>query len=101
MRCDKDYLEAVEIVRQAKRLAMRMPDNHRFRLRDLFRPSAWVRYSKGARLRAGRLFFNEMAAARAGIRPDKKSASGHQFYIKSPASKLIEALVGGTAGTFL
>jgi hypothetical protein len=87
--CDllDDSLEAAEIVRQAKRLAMKEPDNERFRLRDLFKPTAWDGYSKGARLRAGRLFYDEMAAARDGIRPDQKSASGHQYYIKTPASQ--------------
>ena len=87
-KCDvlDDGLEAAEIVRQAKRLAMKKPDNERFRLRDLFKPAAWDGYSKGARLRAGRLFYDQMAAARDGIRPDQKSASGHQYYIKTPAS---------------
>jgi len=87
--CDllDDSLEAAEIVRQAKRLAMKKPDNERFRLRDLFKRAAWDGYSKGARLRAGRLFYDEMAAARDGVRPDQKSASGHQYYIKTPASR--------------
>ena len=81
-------MEAAEIVRQAKKLAMKKPDNERFRLRDdLFKPAAWDSYSKGARLRAGRLFYDEMAAARDGIRPDQKSGSGHQYYIKTPTSR--------------
>lgn len=67
---------------------MKKPDNERFRLRDdLFKPAAWDSYSKGARLRAGRLFYDEMAAARDGIRPDQKSGSGHQYYIKTPTSR--------------
>lgn len=82
-----DGLEAAEIVRRAKKLAMKKPDNQRFRLRDLFKPTAWDGYSKGARLRAGRLFYDEMAAARDGIRPDQKSTSGHQYYTKTPASR--------------
>jgi hypothetical protein len=82
-----ENLEAAEIVRQAKRRAIKKTDNEHFRLRDLFQPTAWDGYSKGARLRAGRLFYDEMAAARDGIRPDQKSASGHQFYIKTPASR--------------
>lgn len=80
-------LEATEIVLKAKRLAMKQPNNKRFRLRDLFQSKAWDGYSKGARLRAGRLFYDEMAAAQDGIRPDQKSASGHQYYIKTPTSR--------------
>ncbi len=88
-KCDllDDSLEAAEIVRRAKKLAIDKLDNKRFRLRDLFKPTVWNCYSKGARLRAGRLFYDEMAAARDGIRPDQKSASGHQFYIKTLASR--------------
>lgn len=44
-----DGLEAAEIVRQAKMFARKKPDRTRFRLRDLFKPSAWDGYSKGAR----------------------------------------------------
>jgi hypothetical protein len=78
-----DSMEAAEIVRRAKKLAIEKPNKARFRLRDLFKSAAWERFSKGARLRAGRLFYDEMSAARDGIRPDQKSASGHQFYIKA------------------
>jgi hypothetical protein len=92
-KCDvlDDELEAAEIVRGAKRLATKKPDNERFRLRDLFPRSRWDGFPKGARLRAGRLFYDEMAAARDGVRPDKKSSSGHQYYIKTPSSRLRSA----------
>ena len=83
-----DRLEAAEIVRQARKLAMKKGDKERFRLRDLFKATAWDGFSKGARLRAGRLFYDEMAAARDGIRPDQKSASGHQYYVKTPACRM-------------
>jgi hypothetical protein len=78
-----DSMEAEEIVRRAKARAINKPSQFRFRLRDLFPPNEWESFSKGARLRAGRLFFDEMSAARDGIRPERKSSSGHQFYIKS------------------
>lgn len=77
-----DSIEAAEIVRRAKKLAAKQPSKARFRLRDLFKSEVWETFSKGARLRAGRLFFDEMSAARDGIRPEKKSPSGHQFYVK-------------------
>lgn len=88
-RCDllDDSFEAAEIVRKAQTAAMKMPDDKHFRLRDLFKPKDWDSFSKGARLRAGRLFYDQIAAALDGIRPEKKSASGHQFYIKTPASR--------------
>jgi Domain of unknown function (DUF1413) len=82
-----DRLEAGEIVRRAKTAMNKIADNERFRLRDLFKASVWDQFSKGARLRAGRLFYHEMAAAKDGIRPERKSASGHQFYIKAAAAK--------------
>lgn len=82
-----DNMAASEIVRKAKVRAAKKADNERFRLRDLFQNDEWNKYSKGARLRAGRLFFDEMAAAVDGIRPEKKSSSGHQFYIKTPSSR--------------
>ena len=82
-----DNMAASEIVRKAKVRAAKKADNERFRLRDLFQTDEWNKYSKGARLRAGRLFFDEMAAAVDGIRPEKKSSSGHQYYIKTPSSR--------------
>jgi hypothetical protein len=84
-RCDvlDESMEAIEIVRRAKALALKRPSKSRFRLRDLFPSATWEGFSKGARLRAGRLFFEMMGAAKDGVRPDQKSASGHQFYVKA------------------
>lgn len=82
-----DNMAAYEIVRKAKMRAAKKADNERFRLRDLFQKDEWNKYKKGARLRAGRLFFDEMAAAVDGVRPEKKSSSGHQYYIKTPSSR--------------
>lgn len=78
-----ENLEAAEIVKKAKRALNKKPSQFRFRLRDLFPPHRWEGFSKGARLRAGRLFFEEMSAARDGILPVQKTSSGHQGYIKT------------------
>lgn len=82
-----DSLEAAEIVKQAKIAAMKKPDGSTFRLRDLFTRGRWDQFSKGARLRAGRLFSEEMAAALDGIRFAHRSASNHQYYTKGRAAK--------------
>jgi hypothetical protein len=73
-----DAKEAGEIVRQALRRAKKKNGGSQFRLRDLFKN--WQQFSKGARLRAGRLFFEKVSAAVDGIRPVRKSPSGQQIY---------------------
>lgn len=78
-----DDKEASEIMRRALRIARGKPSGFEFRLRDLFPTAQWERWSKGARLRAGRMFFEEIATAIHGIRHARKSSSNHHFYIVS------------------
>jgi hypothetical protein len=74
--------EAREIVRKAKYRAGRLRPDDKFRLKDLFKPNQWEGFSKGARLRAGRLFYEMVSAAKDGILPGPKSGSGHQTYLR-------------------
>lgn len=77
-----DSSEADEIVRGAlKRVKERKEIGEEFCLRDLF--TQWEDYSKGARLRAGKLFFQRVQAARDGIHPCGKNRSGQQLYRKT------------------
>lgn len=76
-----DGSEASEIVRRALRTAKGKNKGFEFRLRDLFKTADWERFSKGARLRAGRLFFEEIAAATHGIRAVRKTSSNQQIYV--------------------
>ncbi len=73
--------EAAEIVRSALKTAKRKSSGCQFRLRDLFPRERWESFSRGARLRAGRMFNAEMAAAVDGIRIGPKTASNHQTYV--------------------
>lgn len=79
-----DDLHAAEIVKKAKARAMseKWPVGREFSLRDLFQKTEWEGYRKPARLRAGRIFFDDIAEARHGLRPTKKGPSGHQLYVK-------------------
>lgn len=70
--------EADEIIRQAVRKAKRREGE--FSLKQLFLAASWDRFSKGARLRAGRRFYNRVAAATDGIAIGRKGPSGHQMY---------------------
>ncbi len=76
-----DGSEAEEIVRKALKFAKTRDKGVEFRLRDLFKKTDWERFSKGARLRAGRLFYVEISAATHGIRASRKSASNQQMYV--------------------
>ena len=55
-----DEMEASEIVRRAVMLAKKKPRGTEFRLRDLFNQPQWDKFSKGARLRAGKMFFDRI-----------------------------------------
>jgi hypothetical protein len=79
--------EAGEIVRRAFRRAKTKGRGFEFRLRDAFTPRDWENFSKGARLRAGRLFQEQIGTAVHGIRASRKSSSGHQFYIVAERRK--------------
>jgi Domain of unknown function (DUF1413) len=76
-----DVKEASEIVKRGLKIAKRKGSGYEFRLRDLFPARQWGRWTKGARLRAGRMFHEKVGAARDGIRTSRKSASGHQYYV--------------------
>lgn len=83
--CDEltDEKEAGEIVRQAWRAAAKMDLGDEFKLQDLFATKRWEGFSKGARLRGGRMFKAEVDGATAGIRAIRKSSSNHQFYVRA------------------
>ncbi len=72
--------EASDITRLALRSAKRKPAKSEYLLRDLFLKQRWEQFSKGARLRAGKMFNAEVASAVHGIRATRKAASGHQYY---------------------
>ena len=78
-----DEKEAGEIVRQALKAAAKIEPGEEFKLQDLFPTKRWERFSKGARLRGGRMFKAEVDGARAGIRAVRKSSSNHQFYARA------------------
>jgi Domain of unknown function (DUF1413) len=73
-KCDllTDDGEAAEIVRTALQRAKRQSGDDDYRLRDLFSKKTWEQFSKGARLRAGRMFHQKIAAALDGIRATKE-----------------------------
>lgn len=75
-----DRSEAREIVEKALIRARKKPSGYEFRLRDLFPSTQWDRFSKGARLSAGRRFFDRVAEATHGIRTLPKTSSNHQRY---------------------
>jgi Domain of unknown function (DUF1413) len=76
-----DAKEASEIVKRGLRIAKGKDSGYEFRLRDLFPSRQWTTWTKGARLRAGRMFHEEVGAAIHGIRTGRKSASNHQYYV--------------------
>jgi hypothetical protein len=76
-----ERVEATEIVRRALPAAKRKDSGSTFRLRDLFPPPQWEKFSKGARLRAGKMFHEEIGSAVHGIRVGQKSSANHQFYV--------------------
>jgi Domain of unknown function (DUF1413) len=76
-----DEKGASEIVKRALRIAKGRESGFEFRLRDLFPAKQWGSWPKGTRLRAGRLFHEEIAAAIHGVRASRKSGSGHQRYM--------------------
>lgn len=71
---------AAEIVRSALKRAKRKSSDDQYRLRDLFTKQSWEQFSKGARLRAGRMFRQKVAAALDGISATRKNATNHQYY---------------------
>jgi hypothetical protein len=81
-----DAQEAEELVKRALSLARRRP-NREFRLRDLFSAAQWGEFSKGTRIRAGRLFFERVTAQDLGIEAGDKTASNHQLYRALPLAR--------------
>jgi hypothetical protein len=78
-----DQKEAMEIVRRALAAAKKKSSGSQFQLRELFGQPQWTKFSKGARLRAGKMFYTEIGSAVHGIRPGGKSPSNHQIYISA------------------
>jgi hypothetical protein len=82
-KCDvlTDDKAAAEIVRRGlARAKNKDSSSDEFRLRDLFPRSIWEQFPIGARLRAGRLFYEKVSAAVDGIRATGKSSSNQQMY---------------------
>jgi len=76
--------EAAEITRQAIRRAKSREGE--FSLKQLFPETRWKGFTKSARLRAGRKFYNRVASATDGIAIGGKGASGHQMYFVRPGT---------------
>lgn len=76
-----DRAEAAEIARVALARAKKKPSGTEYLLRGLFSASGWGKFSKGARLSAGKMFHAEIASAVHGIRATRKSSTHHQFYL--------------------
>jgi len=76
-----DAKEAGEIVRRGLKRAKGKDSGFEFRLRDLFHKNDWEKFSKSARLRAGRLFYEQVCTTVHGIRALRKSSSNQQIYI--------------------
>ena len=75
-----DDQEADEIVTKAGRKAQKLESGTVFTLKSLFPPEQWEMFSKGARLRAGKRFYDHILAK--GFRDAKKTSSNHQLYKK-------------------
>jgi hypothetical protein len=78
-----DELTAQEIVRRSLAVVAREPVGFEFRLKELFKRPVWEAFSKGARIRAGKLFAQRISAAQDGIVAARRSSSNHQFYRKT------------------
>lgn len=76
-----DQMEADEIVKGALKSAKQKPSGTKFRLRDLYTNQQWMKFSIGARIRAGQMFNDEIGSVVHGIRTAGKSSSNHQLYI--------------------
>ncbi|HEX5753614.1 MAG TPA: DUF1413 domain-containing protein [Archangium sp.] len=77
-----DDTEAREIVEKARRKITRLEAGTQFRLRELFGDERWEGFSKGARLRAGRLFHEYAEEASHGILLLGKTSANHRRYEK-------------------
>lgn len=78
-----DELTAQEIVRKVLVAVERESVGFEFRLKDLFDAAIWEEFSKGARIRAGKLFSERVAAAQDGIIATRRSSANHQYYRKT------------------
>ena len=75
-----DQQTAAEIVRRALQRAKDRSDGDTYLLSELFKKREWTKFSKGARLRAGKTFNEVVSQATDGIRAANKTSSGHQVY---------------------
>lgn len=76
-----DAQEADEIVGKAAKKAEKLKGGTTFTLKSLFPPEQWEMFSKGARLRAGKRFYDHITA-KTGFSDGGKSSSNHQRYEK-------------------
>jgi len=83
-----DQAEACEIARRALRSAKQKAAGSEYRLRDLFPQQYWEKFSKGARLRAGKMFHEQVASAIHGVRATRKSSTNHQYYETASTSAI-------------
>lgn len=78
-----DEAAGADIAKKAARNASKRPDGEKFKLKELFNPTEWEDFPKGARVYAGRIFYNEVTNGKvANISDAGKSTSNHQFYCK-------------------
>jgi hypothetical protein len=78
-----DEAAGADIAKKAARNASKLADGERFKLRQLFEPDDWEGFTKGSRVYAGRIFFEEVTNGKvANVADDGKSSSNHQFYVK-------------------
>lgn len=76
-----DEQTADEIVTKAVQKASRQPAGEVFTLKSLFGPEEWESFAKGARLKAGKRFYDRITA-RPGFEDSGKTTSNHQRYTK-------------------
>jgi|GEM_PF-4721428 len=75
-----DQKTAAEIVKQALQRAKKRRSGDTYLLAELFKKREWAKFSKGARLRAGKMFNEVVSRAKDGVRAAHKTSSGHQVY---------------------
>jgi Domain of unknown function (DUF1413) len=79
-----DDAEAADMKKKAILKASRQRPGATFRLKDLFSEDSWAAYSKGARIRAGRQFYDAIKVdGIVGIEALQKRSGNHQFYART------------------
>ena len=76
-----DEAAGADIAKRATRNAGKLAPGMRFKLRQLFEPAEWEGFTKGSRVYAGRIFFEQVTSGKvANVIDDGKSSSNHQLY---------------------